>query len=159
MKPLNIREALPGDTDQIYELLSVTDQMHRDAHPEIFREARNPNPIKAYYLNCINRTDAVIFVAEVESEIFGAINCTLEVTSDIPIRVPRKYACIENIAVSTKNRKSGIGKALLEAAQTWAEHRGATMLELTVYEFNQGAKQFYTKQGFQTTSSRMVKDL
>jgi ribosomal protein S18 acetylase RimI-like enzyme len=159
MKPTNIREALPGDTDLLYEIFSETDQMHREAHPEIFREARNPKHIKAYYLNCINISDAVIFVAEAKDEIVGAIICTLEVTSDIPVLVPRKFACIENIAVSAKYRNQGTGNSLMEATQVWAEHMGATMMELTVWEFNQGAKQFYKKHGFQATRSRMVKDL
>jgi ribosomal protein S18 acetylase RimI-like enzyme len=159
MKLINIREALPGDTDLLYELFSETDQMHRDAHPEIFREAKNPKHIKAYYLHCINHSDAVIFIAEMDAKIVGAIVCVLEVTSDIPVRVPRKYACIENITVSTKFRKQGIGNSLIEAAQAWAKHMGATMMELTVWEFNWGAKQFYKKQGYQATRSRMVKDL
>jgi len=159
MKPIHIREAFRGDTDLLYEIFSEVDHMHRDAHPEIFRKAKNPEHIKAYYLQCIKKTDVVILVAEWKSEIVGAIICTLDVTSDIPVRVPRKYACIENITVSKICRKQGIGKSLIEAAQAWAEYRGATMMELTVWEFNQGAKNFYKKQGYQPTRSKMVKDL
>ena len=48
---------------------------------------------------------------------------------------------------------------LVEKAEAWAQGEGATGVELTVYEFNQGAREMYEALGYQTGRRRMGKSL
>jgi ribosomal protein S18 acetylase RimI-like enzyme len=97
--------------------------------------------------------------AEQGKNIIGALICTLHKTKDIPVLVSRIYACIENITVIKEHRRKGIGEALINYAQQWAKTNKAVSIELTVWEFNKGARDFYQKLGYQTSRRRMVKDL
>jgi ribosomal protein S18 acetylase RimI-like enzyme len=47
----------------------------------------------------------------------------------------------------------------MDAAQEWAIARGATAIELNVYEFNEAAQAFYRQLGYATLSRRMIKNL
>jgi GNAT superfamily N-acetyltransferase len=53
----------------------------------------------------------------------------------------------------------GIGRALMHRVERWAEEKGATEIELNVYEFNQSAFSFYLSLGYVTTSRKMEKRL
>ena len=77
----------------------------------------------------------------------------------IPILVPRRVAVVENLAVREDVRRAGIGRALMDHAQRWAEDLGATEIDLNVHEFNQAAIDFYRSLGYATSSRRMSKRL
>jgi ribosomal protein S18 acetylase RimI-like enzyme len=47
----------------------------------------------------------------------------------------------------------------MEAAQEWARQRGARRVQLTVWEFNEGAIAFYESLGYETYSRNMWKSL
>ncbi len=53
----------------------------------------------------------------------------------------------------------GIGRRLMDEAQAWASARGATSIELNVYEFNEDAIAFYERLGYRTLSRKMSKEL
>ncbi len=159
MKRITIRHAVSEDIPGLYRLFSTVDQMHREAHPEIFKQVEFPDEIKEYYQSCITEPDASIILAEESNKIIGGLICTLKTTPNVPILVPRKYACIDNIAVSGPYQQHGVGRDLIETAQRWAFQRGASMVELSVWEFNQDAANFYQKLGFRTFRRRMVKDI
>ena len=159
MNEICLRHAVVDDIEALYRLFSSVDQMHRDAHPEIFKQAEYPEDIKKYYRTCILDPDVTIIIAERKKQIIGGLICSLETSPSIPILVPRKIACIENITVSQAFRNKGIGRLLIEAIQEWAVQGGASAIELTVWEFNQAAARFYERLGFQPFRRRMVKNL
>ncbi len=47
----------------------------------------------------------------------------------------------------------------MEKMQEWAIAKGATSIELNVYEFNETAISFYEGLGYQTLSRKMSKEL
>ena len=48
---------------------------------------------------------------------------------------------------------------LMHKMQAWAIEKGATSIELNVYEFNETAISFYEKLGYRTLSRKMSKEL
>lgn len=159
MSQITIRQAELEDVENLYVLFSPVDQMHREAHPEIFKQADYPEDIKDYYRACIRDQRSVIIMAMLENKVIGGVICSLETAPEIPILVPRTTACIENITVSHSYRKKGVGRMLVEAIQDWAYQWGATAIELKVWEFNQDAAMFYYELGFIPYRRRMVKML
>ncbi len=67
-----------------------------------------------------------------------------------PTPVPSNAHVFEvcQLAVLDGFRKRGIGLALLRAASTWAERRGARRLTLRVLSSNPGARRLYERAGF-----------
>jgi GNAT superfamily N-acetyltransferase len=53
---------------------------------------------------------------------------------------------VEDLAVDPAARSGGVGKALLDAAKTWARERGATHLELDTALTRADAQRFYERE-------------
>jgi ribosomal protein S18 acetylase RimI-like enzyme len=66
---------------------------------------------------------------------------------------------IDNLAVRKGFRRAGIGRALMEKAHEWALAKGVDIIELNVWEFNQGAIEFYHGLGYETASRKMSRRL
>ena len=140
-------------------ILSLADQMHRQAHPEIFQQAERPAEVKDYLLASIQAKEAVVFVAEDGDEIIGAILAWERQPPEAPVLVPRGMVSVDNLVVTEAYRQQGVGQALMERVYLWAEERGLEQIQLTVWDFNQGALTFYEKLGFEMLHHRMRKEL
>jgi ribosomal-protein-alanine N-acetyltransferase len=66
----------------------------------------------------------------------------------IGIKTSPTIARILMLAVKQKNRKQGIGTALLLQFLSEMKHHNVTQVELEVRTTNQGALEFYKRQGF-----------
>ena len=156
---MNIREATPRDYQRLCTLIDQVDGLHREHLPHIFQKAEGPTRQREYVLGLIAADNVGVFVTEQDGRLIGLVVVIVRVSSDIPILVPRTFALIENICVDRDHRNQGIGKALVEHAQLWAKEKGANSIELTVYEFNTDAREFYESLGYFTESRRMTRRL
>ena len=73
MSDYNIRQAISSDLEGVYSVFKLADKLHREAHPEVFREPENPDDIRDYLLSAIRDREAVVCIAEAQGEIIGAI--------------------------------------------------------------------------------------
>jgi ribosomal protein S18 acetylase RimI-like enzyme len=154
-----IREATEGDYEALCTVIDQVDQLHRDNLPQRFNVASGPVRTRQFILNAVNAPDIGLFVADVERTLAGFIQVIVRDVPDTPILVPRRYAVVDNLAVTEEYRRSGIGRALMETAEAWAKAKGATSIELNVYAFNQTAERFYRELGYEILSHRMTKSL
>jgi ribosomal protein S18 acetylase RimI-like enzyme len=159
MKQFTLREAGPQDIEGVFSVLGETQLLHMIAHPEIYQAPKNIKPILDYLKESVFDPNAVIFLAEEGDEILAAIHCRIQSSSENPVLTPRKFALIENIAVASAHRRRGIGEALMKRAEQWAKALGASSIELTVWDFNQTAKDFYRQLDYQPIHQRMSKEL
>jgi GNAT superfamily N-acetyltransferase len=84
---------------------------------------------------------STVLVAEDRGELLGFATAYLELNS-----VRFGLRCwVEDLAVSPEHRSQGIGKALLDAAQTWARAGGATHFELDTGLARSDAQRFYER--------------
>jgi ribosomal protein S18 acetylase RimI-like enzyme len=158
-----IREAVPSDYEVLCEIIAEVDTLHLEALPQLFRRTEGPPRDQAYLYQLMTHPDAAFLVAERtddrSGQLLGFVNAWLRQARDIPILRPRRYVEIENLAVCPSARRLGIGRALMEAVFAWARGRGAQQIELTVWEFNAGARAFYEALGYTTASRRMWRTL
>lgn len=92
----------------------------------------------------INSPDSVVMLAERDDgELVGFITIYRDIHS---VRFGRR-AWVEDFAVDPQERSKGIGKALLDAAKTWARQHGATHLELDSGLARTDAHRFYQREG------------
>ncbi len=89
----------------------------------------------------------------------GVLSALVRQNPDLPMFVPRRWLVVENVAVLEAYRGMGVGRALMQHAHEWARGQGLAEVELTVWEFNEGAVAFYEQLGYTTIVRRLWKAL
>jgi diamine N-acetyltransferase len=98
-------------------------------------------------------------VADDDGKIVGLLWGILRAAPDTPFHVPRRYLLVDMLGVTEAYRGKGVGRALMEHAETWAKAQGVTEVELSVWEFNESARAMYDKLGYKDIVRRMWKSL
>lgn len=93
-------------------------------------------------------TEGTLLVAEHEAEIVGLVCVFSKVRSTAVDEEEYQYAYISDLVVLPSHRKTGLGRALLEAAERYAQSKGASLLRLSVISTNFSAREFYRDYGF-----------
>jgi GNAT superfamily N-acetyltransferase len=86
---------------------------------------------------------STVLLAEDNDTLVGFATAYLDIVS---VRFGQR-AWVEDLAVAPHRRSSGIGKALLDAAKTWARDHGADRLELESSTARVDAHRFYEREG------------
>jgi len=156
---LAVRKATVGDYNSFCDLIDVVDSLHRENLPHIFKKTDDPVRKLDYFTGLISDENAGLFVAETEGIIVGFVHALVKDAPDIPIFVPRYFTVVDNIVVKPGFQNHGIGELLMDKMQVWSIAKGATSIELNVYEFNSNAISFYARCGYKTLSRKMNKKM
>jgi len=156
---ISVRKATTNDYTTLSELFDEIDTLHRDNLPHLFQKPRGAVREQEYYSGLIADEHVGLLVAEADRKLVGFIHAIVRDTPVFPIFVPRRYATVESIVVKSEFKHHGAGRMLMDKMQEWAIAKGATSIELNVYEFNQTAISFYERLGYQTFSQKMNKEL
>jgi diamine N-acetyltransferase len=156
---ISVREATAGDYSSLCELFDEMDASHRDSLPHIFQQPNDAGRERDYFLGLIADENTALLVAEADGSLVGMVHGIVRDAPAIPILVSRRYAVVDGIVVRSGFQKHGIGRGLMDQIQVWAVAKGATSIELSVYEFNETAISFYEGLGYQTLSRKMSKGL
>ena len=98
-----------------------------------------------------------VFVAELEGKVAGYVFCIITETKNSTMLFDMKTNHLEDVCIDESCRGMGIGGALMEYVTAWAKENGCDRMDLDVWEFNEGARRFYERYGFQTQKRRMDK--
>lgn len=150
-----VRPAIKEDHPTIIPIGLETQDLHANAHPEIFMQGMSGVPFE-YFSRLLEREDTMAFVAELEGRIVGYV---LMKVQDAPqqeeLLVARREAFIDDIAILKAYQGRGIGRQLFQACAEWAKAHRAVSLDLRVWEFNKNAIAFYERLGMKTVSRIM----
>jgi ribosomal protein S18 acetylase RimI-like enzyme len=153
-----IREYRPEDAPQVEACFGeLQDSLHR-LEPQVLESKAAKHYFDFMFARCAE-THGKIFVAEVEHQVVGFIALWATVQSEELDEEPSEYAFISDLVVLPAYRGHGLGRMLLQKAEAYARHQGATTLKLEVLHKNQGAIGLYTRQGFSPYQVLMVKHL
>jgi len=156
---ITVRPATAQDYPVLCEILNEVDALHRQELPHLFRRPDGPVRERAYVLELLDDENVAIFIAEFEGQPAGLVHVVVQDTPVIPILVPRRWASVDEVVVKERFRRRGIGRALMDEGQRWALSRGATGIELSVFEFNEPARAFYESLGYETIRRRLGRRL
>jgi ribosomal protein S18 acetylase RimI-like enzyme len=161
-KPVNltIRFATADDYQACCLLLDQVDALHRDNVPHVYR--RSPTGAvrdHGHWTGLVTNDRVGILVAEESRNLIGLVQVMLQESPPVPILVPRRFAVVDTLVVDHRQRRQGIARQLMAAAENWAAHRKAEHMELTVLEFNSSALAFYEELQYETLSRKMSKAL
>lgn len=153
---VSVRPARPEDLVALVHLLDEIAAFHHGEDPTQFREAATAEHSR-YLEELFQDPDAAVFVAEDQGVLAGiAVTVIREAP---PLLNPNRFVLLENLAVATEFRRTGVGRKLVDAAVLWTRARDIRELDLNVYEFNHNAIRFYEAIGFRTVSRRMKRTL
>jgi GNAT superfamily N-acetyltransferase len=112
-----------------------------------------------YLLAECARTNGKIFVAETDEKVVGMVCVFGNVPCEGADEEEYAYAYISDLVVVTSERKSGVGRALLQHAEDYAKSLGATLLRIAVLADNTIAKTLYLNSGFKERTVTLQKYL
>ena len=149
-----IREACISDFNAISNLESQVFYMHLNARPDMIKPRQQPFE-RDYFESCLNDENVKIFVFEDNGEILGhCITRKLEYNNH-HMFYDTVILEINDLCVDEKVRGKNIGRQLFNRAKDYAKETGAARLELTVWNFNKNAREFYEHLGITERTIRM----
>jgi ribosomal protein S18 acetylase RimI-like enzyme len=119
------------------------------------REKWNKHMIEVFE-RLYNRENSMIFVAEDEGHAFVGY---LFVGESSDMMTGLRYGFIYDIFVEEKSRRKGIGKILLEKAESYCREKGYSKIALMVATINDPATKLYCRLGFKPEHLYMGKEL
>lgn len=155
-----IRGAVRQDFNDVCNLAIQVHDLHLKNRPDVYVDVDN-SMLKDYLDGVYNDTQNKLFVVENtdSNELVAFCIIKMMTTQSIPLLIQRRFALIENFCVKSGNRGKGIGKLLFQHTVNYARAKGASSLQLVVWEFNQDAIKFYDSMGMTTRNRKMELDL
>lgn len=153
--PLTIREADYQDAATMARLNRVVQALHHDAFPNRFH-APDEARVEAIYRHMLASNEdpstpsskAWLCVDE-NDEAFGYVLAVLSERPETPFTQAIRWVELDQIAVVEGARRSGAGRLLAGTVVEWAMDLGVELLELSVWDFNEGARSFFDSLGFE----------
>jgi ribosomal protein S18 acetylase RimI-like enzyme len=155
---MNIRQAKIEDIPVVQLLYRQLDEHHVRLLPEVFHTVNGEARPDSLIAQWIEDRDADYLLAESDDGVVGFVNVRKSSHPQYPMFRPHDFAMIENAVVDEPHRGKGIGRALFDAAMSWAKDRGIRYVQTTVWHDNAGAREFYLSQGFHPMTMRMELD-
>ncbi len=144
-----VRPADPSDAEQLAQLADAVSSEPEGWLISIAGEWRSASDERRYLKALRRYAHAAVFVAERDD---GEIVGRLSVGRD-PHPASAHVADV-GLMVAMNARRQGVGRALLEAAATWARQAGIRKLELHVFPWNDAAIALYEACGYEREGYR-----
>jgi ribosomal protein S18 acetylase RimI-like enzyme len=153
---LKIREAVADDYSDISNLVIEVHDLHVKNRPDIFLDSDNPF-LKKQFEGLLNDISTKLFVAEDTDsrELIAYSIVQIMIPKDIQILIPSKFAYIHDFCVKSTHQKKGVGKSLFRYITDYTKAENVSSVQLTEWEFNKHAVEFYESLGMTTMSRRM----
>lgn len=142
-----IRPAEPRDAQSVDRLLHYIAALHHGGRPDLFRPAASKYTPEQFAAILADEKTPV-FVAECGGIVAGYIFCMLKERRGHPVLNDIRTLYIDDLCVDERFRAQGIGRALMERAESAAREFDCDNIELNVWEFNESAREFYEELGY-----------
>jgi ribosomal protein S18 acetylase RimI-like enzyme len=154
-----IREATEQDYDTVNSLYCETYILYHTNIPESYNTVPKRTLPKGTFLNMLEDKESLVVVAEIAKSVVGVLYATIE--KDDGDEWTRGYhrVSVEELSISKKYQRQGIGKVLMQKAEDWAKAKGIADMTVLVYAFNENALCFYEKVGYQPYSVKLNKKI
>lgn len=152
-----VRRATKQDARTVAEFAIKLFAQHRKYNSRRFAEVASLEGAERFYSSQSEAKDAAVLVAELENKIVGFAYLQFEALDYANLL--ENAAWLHDIYVDEKARGFNAGKILIAEAVKTAKSLGADKLMLMAASQNEYAKQFFERQGFETTMVEMMLDL
>jgi GNAT superfamily N-acetyltransferase len=127
---------------------------HREYDPARFADLADLAGAERYYESRITADEAIVLVAETDSEVVGFLYAEFEKINYAELLESALW--VHDLFVDAAARRNGAGNALIDAAAKAGRGLGADKLVLTVAAKNEFARSFFKERGFRETMVEMT---
>jgi ribosomal protein S18 acetylase RimI-like enzyme len=144
----SVRRFEIADLPTLQRLVSEMQDFEREIDPRLRPGGAIALDYTAAMLRRCDSHDGVVLLADVAGQTVGFVCVLPTVPHESLDEVPGSHALVSDLGVTPSVRGRGVGRALLEAAETYARSRGAAELRIAVLEGNRPAAHLYESAGF-----------
>jgi ribosomal protein S18 acetylase RimI-like enzyme len=156
-KDFTIRQGRKDDAAEAARLWMQSAEEHT-AHDKVYETAPGAEKtMRRFLADVANSGYSFLFVAAAGERTVGFISGELRQGS--PTFLPKTWASVDDVFVRPEYRNRGMGRALLQSVQAWAQERGADGISLQVAAANARGRKFYEDLGFREVSVYTVLEL
>jgi GNAT superfamily N-acetyltransferase len=146
MNAIKYREATKQDIPKIIELWKEFMDFHKSRDPFFSRSKEGPENFGKFILENLCKEDAVVYVAEANGDVVAHILATIQ--NYPPVFDIRQYGLVNDLAVASAYRRSGIGKHLFNMVRDWFIKKGVKRIEIEAALTNETSTSFWSKMDF-----------
>ncbi len=155
MGQYSVRRAKLSDIPGVLRLLEQVDMVHHKIRPDLFK-----GPATKYNDEQLadifgNEATPVFVCVDGNDAVKGHAFCILRQALDDNVMTDILTLYIDDICVDEETRRQNIGKMLYDRVIEYARSLNCYNVTLNVWEGNDGAKQFYEKNGFKVQKTGM----
>jgi catechol 2,3-dioxygenase-like lactoylglutathione lyase family enzyme/ribosomal protein S18 acetylase RimI-like enzyme len=150
-----VRQATTADAELVSALNADVQAIHAAALPERFKPPSSESfpPAEAYAL--LGKPDTFVFLAHIDQEPAGYTYAEVIRRPETSLTSAYEMVHVHHISVGSQYRRNGVGSALLQAVRVCGLERGIPLLTLDIWSFNEGARAFFRRQGFDQYIERL----
>jgi GNAT superfamily N-acetyltransferase len=147
MDALEIRSAAAADIPSLVRLNAQVQAQHAAAYPELFSPPSDADA-RAHFERVLADTEYRVRVAVRAGAYVGHTVARSERRGPNAFRRAYEVLLLHEICVDSRQRRSGVGAALMSDLQSHAADLGLGMVLLDTWAFNIDAHRFFESQGF-----------
>jgi len=145
-RQVSIRKAVAEDVSAIVELWKELIDFHKERDRFFSRSVTGHEGFADFVTGRISSEISNVFVAEVGKDLVGY--CLAFIEKYPPVLEMLEYGLVQDLGVTKKYQRRGIGKRLLKEAQNWFSEKGVHRIEARVAKSNKLSTEFWAKMGF-----------
>lgn len=143
---LQVREAVPGDLDQIVALWVELLDFHQARDPYYTRVPDSERSSAEHFTRAMESGTSTLLVAESENSVLGYLMAHTERRP--PVFVGGAVLSISDICVKSGSRRGGVGVAMVNEILRIADEMGIERVEVGYSANNELSHAFWGKMGF-----------
>lgn len=147
---IEVRRATPRDAEALVRIHADASAYYAELEPALFQAPDLDGYAELVERDLAEAGDTTLdLVAEVGGEVVATLYARLLAPQEgaqyaYPRDVTRTRLDIAYLATSAQHRRSGAGRALVEAAEAWGREHGATVSEASTYHRSSLSIPFWT---------------
>lgn len=142
-----IRAATAADLDGLVRLNREVQAFHVDVEPETYR-ATDVGEVRAWLTRVLAEPGTRTFVWDDRGELLGFVVTRVRRYENDPYVHDRVSLHVDQLGVTARARRRGVGRALMEAVHALADALDVDAVQLDVRAVNHGARTFYEALGY-----------
>ncbi len=150
-----VRRATGADAELISALNADVQGLHAAALPWRFKPSGPESLPAAEALALIANPDHLVFIAEVDGEPAGYAYAGLISRHETSLHHASRTVYLHHLSVRPQYRRRGVGTRLLDAVRAAGRELGITLMAADVWTFNQEARAFFIRRGFEVYNERL----
>ncbi len=154
-----LREAVEGDLQTIYDQFALVQSIHAEAEPRFFRKPERDEAFDMHFERIMNDPEQHLVLACIDGMPVGHIQFFLGTRPKNIYQPERRFAYIHQLVVTNEHRRSGCATALIEHVKAAAREQSIALLGIDFWSFNGSARACFQHSGFRVNQEHMWMDL